>query len=157
MNSIFLQSLRERELYLNVSRGTFLDNPLIGIGAGQFIPDMIKNYSFESWQYQPVHNVFLLIINEFGIIGLALFVFFIYKILYFNKIVPRGTIHVMNGAKVNGNVIVYFKALLIVFLFVMLFDHYLWDIQQGQIIFWLTLGLLVSFAEKEINIYNNIY
>jgi hypothetical protein len=27
---------------------------------------------------------------------------------------------------------------------VSLFDHYLWDIQQGQLLFWLMLGLFSS-------------
>jgi len=35
----------------------------------------------------------------------------------------------------NTEIIGYFKAIFFGFIFVMLFDHYLWDIQQGQSFF----------------------
>jgi hypothetical protein len=75
LNSIFIQSLEERMLYLNVSRGTILANPIAGVGQGQFVIDMQKfaPKPLESWQFQPVHNVYLIIWSELGIIGLALF------------------------------------------------------------------------------------
>jgi hypothetical protein len=45
---------------------------------------------------------------------------------------------------------IVFKALLIGFFAIALFDHYLWDIQQGQIMLWLVLGFLAE-AKLENN------
>jgi hypothetical protein len=61
MYSMLFKSFDEREFYLNVSRGTFLSNPFFGIGSGQFVISMQKIAGVQQWQFQPVHNVFLLI------------------------------------------------------------------------------------------------
>ncbi len=47
------------------------------------------------------------------------------------------------------NTSIIFKAILLTFVFIMLFDHYLWDIQQGEIILWLVLGFLAGFKNLE--------
>jgi len=84
--------------------------------------------------YQPVHNVFSLIWSELGLIGLIIFVSFILTVLKTFKSIP------------NRNPIFYiktvFRGLLIAFLIMMLFDHYFWDIQQGQALFWMILALV---------------
>ncbi|MDP1883844.1 MAG: O-antigen ligase family protein, partial [Candidatus Moranbacteria bacterium] len=178
LNSLLLKSLDERLLYLNVSRGTIFDNPLIGLGAGQFVINM-QNYTNQTllgWQFQPVHNVFLLIWSELGIIGLALFIWMIYKLFHVEqfrqkeaikcstwnnsqcesykiaKNVPRLPAGRQGGTFPNQKEFkIAIQGVLIGFMFIMLFDHYLWDIQQGQIIFWLTLGLLVSSRPANID------
>ena len=161
--SLIFKSLQERTFYLNVSRGTFLLHPLIGIGAGQFIINMRDIIDIQSWQYQPVHNVFLLILNEFGIVVLFMFLYFIYKMFNSNTNVPpqykcstwnilrgtRGTLHAASAkhyAKQSASI--YFKAILVSFIFIMLFDHYFWDIQQGQILLWLLFGIIVGNNRK---------
>lgn len=53
-----------------------------------------------------------------------------------DKNVPRGT------KCDTKKIMIVFKGLLLGFLFIALFDHYLWDIQQGQIMLWITLGLV---------------
>jgi O-antigen ligase len=141
----------------------------------------MQNYipqKLEIWQFQPVHNVFLLILSELGLVGLGLFVWFLFKVFHAcppekcstparRVIVPRGTI--TGGWNIFGRVehfkchsglvpesrkilnqvqddkkIIFFKSILLAFIFIMLFDHYLWDIQQGQILLWLTFGLIVG-------------
>jgi len=129
--SVIGKSIDDRVFYLNVSRGTFLEKPILGVGLGQFVLSLEKVKDIEDWQFQPVHNVFLLILNELGVIGFVLFAWFVWEII---RIVPRGTIP-------DGN---YFKAIFLGFLFVMLIDHYFWDIQQGQIMLWLILGLIAG-------------
>jgi hypothetical protein len=54
--------------------------------------------------------------------------------------------------KINCEALIYFKSILLTFLFIMLFDHYFWDIQQGQIMIWMVMGIVVgnkSFVIKE--------
>jgi len=133
--SLLFKSLQERSFYLNVSRGTFLSHPLIGIGSGQFVINMQSIAGIQTWQYQPVHNVFLLVLNEFGIIIFFMFLYFIYKMFHVEHF-PEQTLGV------------YFKAILAAFVFIMLFDHYFWDIQQGQILLWLAFGFIVGSNKK---------
>ena len=91
INSLFFKSLDERSLYTNVSYGTILSNLLLGLGSGQFVPNM-QNYTvhnLESWQYQPVHNVLLLIWSELGIIGISLFLWWIWRLFHVKQKIPK--------------------------------------------------------------------
>jgi O-antigen ligase len=97
-----------------------------------------------NWQYQPVHNVFLLIWSELGIIGLVLFILFLWKVFRANNTVPRLPADEAGGTPV-------FKAILLGLTIIMFFDHYFWDIQQGQIILWMILGLVVGSCVKNNN------
>lgn len=208
------QSFDERLAYLNVSRGTILANPILGAGIGQFVGEMLKYSStpLEPWQFQPVHNVFLLIWSELGLIGLALFIFFLYNVFQpiNNKIVPprknlncstpaplnvscetfftgwnnlnqRGKRETYSNDKPNNitvprlsremfhaehflrdetinNILTtyhkYLQSIIIGFIFIMLWDHYNFDIQQGEAAMWIVFGLaagISSVAGKNID------
>jgi len=164
LNSVFIQSLEERMLYLNVSRGTILANPILGIGQGQFVADMQKfaPKPLESWQFQPVHNVYLIIWSELGIIGLALFLLFVYNMFQPVKsdFVPRGTksangpsvehFNSLRGAtSMEQASFKYLQAVLIGFLFLMFWDHYSWDIQQGQAALWIVFGFVTGIKGSQ--------
>jgi len=152
IGSLFLKSLNERSFYLNVSRGTFAENPFFGIGAGQFVPNLQNVRNLEMWQFQPVHNVFLLILNECGIFILFAFLFFLYKMFH----VEHYTGHAWNivlskrSAFDNLNIESLLRMVLLAFIFIMFFDHYLWDIQQGQTMLWAILGLIVASRRKQL-------
>jgi len=78
LHSLFIKSLEERGLYLNVSRGTISTHPILGVGMGEFIDNFYKTISnLPNWQYQPVHNVFLLAYSELGIFGFILLTLFL--------------------------------------------------------------------------------
>ncbi|NTW26854.1 MAG: O-antigen ligase family protein [Candidatus Moranbacteria bacterium] len=141
MDSLFITSLQERAFYVHISKEAFISHPIAGLGAGQFIIYMKGHHDLPAWQFQPVHNTFLLILNEFGIFLLLGFIYFIYKLFHVEQfmrekeIVPRGTISALS---------VYTKAILLAFIFIMFFDHYFWDIQQGQLLLWIALALIAS-------------
>jgi len=150
---------------------------LSGIGSGQFVLEM-QTYTQKTlafWEYQPVHDVFLLIWAELGIIGLFVFFWFLWQMFHpsTTENVPRGTFQeqrdrpariatqsVAGGrgtllkhmaglpaealAKEGVEQIVIFRGILLGLLFIMLFDHYLWDIQQGQILLWMILGFIAG-------------
>jgi hypothetical protein len=154
-NILVFKSLNERILYLDVSRGTILANPVLGVGVGQFVATMAKYApKLETWQFQPVHNVFLLIWSELGIVGLGLFCYWIYKIfsLILNNRgmidVDKAILHNKSYYLSNDRLLRYFKAILLGFLFIMLFDHYFWDIQQGSIMFWMILGFIAGIKRN---------
>lgn len=146
INSLILKSLNERLIYLNLSNKIIFNNPIFGIGNGQFVPEMQK-YSaiiFESWQFQPVHNVFLLIWSELGIIGLVLFIWWLWKLFR-----TPSPLQGEDKGELSGILTITLKSVLIGFIFIIaLFDHYFWDIQQGQIVFWLVAGLLVGLGHR---------
>jgi O-antigen ligase len=122
------KSVDDRLGYINVSRGTIKNNLWLGIGLGQSVVDLVGNNDLKNWQFQPVHNVFLLIIQELGLIGtmiLACLILLMFHVEHFKK----------------TETFIYFKALIISFVFVMFFDHYFWDIQQGQLMLVIVLAL----------------
>lgn len=47
----------------------------LGVGLNNFIPNLVKvsNTFVNSWELQPVHNIFLLIFSEVGLMGLSFF------------------------------------------------------------------------------------
>jgi len=61
-----------------------LKHPIFGEGLNTFIPNL-SNYQTKDgnaiWLLQPVHNIFLLVLSEIGIIGLLIFMVLIYSVL----------------------------------------------------------------------------
>lgn len=192
ISNIFLKSLNERLFYLNVSRGTILNNFFLGVGEGQSVLAMPKYAldKIEVWQYQPVHNVPLEIWSELGIIGLILFSTLIYRMFHMehlngtqrnkqnviqikNPIDPHREVPLPASGDVlatsqsknmdkDGNIIlnnnnnilsskycsICFTAILLGFGFIMLFDHYLWDIQPGSFLLWMIFGFIVGLNKR---------
>jgi hypothetical protein len=115
-----------QEVFLRLSLAAaslkvFLLNPLFGTGLGSFILSSVKIAYPESgvWFLQPVHNIFLLILSEIGVVG------FFFAIRFLGKIED--------------------KKFLIVFVFILvsgLFDHYSLTLQQNILLLGLYLGTL---------------
>jgi len=176
VDSMIRNSIEQRIIYLNVSRGTILANPVLGIGMGQFVPNMQKyTANLELWQFQPVHNVFLLIWSELGIVGLGFFTYWMYKMFHMkhktlsplqgegwdevNKVTSetndrevansdKSILQNKSNSLSSGITLRYFKAILLGFIFIMLFDHYFWDIQQGNIMLWMTMGFIAGLNKN---------
>ena len=138
-------AISDRNFYNNVSRETICENFVLGSGLGTYI-FQIDGYleknnieqELQPWQYQPAHNIYFLIASEIGIVGLLFFLLFItYVISDSIRNVSRETF--LGARKLN-----YFLfAIFISFLFIGLFDHYFWTLQQGRLIFWLILGMML--------------
>lgn len=118
------QSVSLRGLYNEAALVSIADYPILGLGMGNFVWEFRQIYSLMAgWIHQPVHNIYLLIASEIGLFGLVCFLLFLYFLL---KKKPR------------------FGLLLIAFLLIGLFDHFFWTLQQGQLLFWLVLGILTG-------------
>lgn len=125
------QSLQERNIYQNVSRETISSHPFCGIGLGQFVFNEYNKYpNLEGWQYQPVHNVYLLIFSELGFVGLILLLLLITG--HLSKIRRAGE------KKLSLTYTIYY-CIMFSFLVLSFFDHYFWDIKIGTLIFVLPL------------------
>ena len=128
-------SFTQRESLANASIAMFLKHPLFGVGANNFLVNLPTYLSQQkTLLLQPVHNIYLLSLSETGIVGFLLFltaIFLALRSVFKRKIFLAG--------------IVLFE-----FLFLGLFDHYFFTLQQGQLLTALIFGL--SFSKSKINI-----
>lgn len=123
-----IASAAERIVLMQAALDIAKVHPVLGIGSGNFIFELAKLNLFslsEIRLLQPVHNVFLLILTENGIIGLLLLVLLFWVVL--KNATTRSKIALL--------------AAILVFLSV---DHFLWTLQQGRLLLALTIGYIAS-------------
>ncbi|MBI2063717.1 MAG: O-antigen ligase family protein [Candidatus Yanofskybacteria bacterium] len=123
----------ERVFYNKIAGSVATSHPLLGVGIGQFVPSFMSELKYlPSTAYQPVHNVYLLIVSEAGFIGLGAFILFLFFIFWrFIRQADFAKLHTFS-----------FLIFTLSFLAIGLFDHFLWTSQQGSMIFWMVLALL---------------
>ncbi len=153
------QPLTERWLYVQGFFRMIIDSFWLGIGLGQSVflmQHFIERILFD-WEFQPIHNLFLLIWAEVGLVGLVLFGYIcstwnkttqIPKMFHVEQCVqkfgrnqnnvPRGTIYTVVIESI------FSRGILLYILITSLFDHYYWDIQQGQLLFWTVCAVAIS-------------
>ncbi len=127
------EAVTQRVFYNKIASSVTTTHPLLGVGVGQFVPQLMTK--LKHWPaniYQPVHNIYLLIASETGLIGLALFLLFLFFIFY----------NFIRRADFKKPYSFSFLILAFSFLLMGLFDHFLWTLQQGSLIFWMTLALI---------------
>jgi hypothetical protein len=108
-----------------------------GVGSGNFVNWlMIQDPNLPRNLYQPVHNIYLLIYSETGILGITAFILFLIFLIK-DYIV---------STKMEKLYHYSFLIMFLSFLFVGLFDHFLGTLQQGRLMFWLLLALLAAIV-----------
>ncbi len=152
----FLSPLSSRFFDLNLTDESFVQrkelvqasflmikaNPFFGVGLNNFLPNLSDFYDFHASSFftylQPVHNIYLLIAAQTGIIGFSFFVWFLWKTIL-------GIKNKELGIRGNFAIIHNSKFLILVTVLVLgLFDHYFLTLQQGQLLFSFILGLCFS-------------
>ncbi|MFH1745130.1 MAG: O-antigen ligase family protein [bacterium] len=130
-----LKSVSDRKEETKIAWNIFRDNKFFGVG--------LANYGFAVKEklgdersyadYQPVHNVYLLVLAETGLIG---FMFFIWILSYiFIKQCRRGYLQI---------------SLLVLILIMFMFDHWWWSLHFGIFLFWFVLGVIYR-GEEDYN------
>lgn len=120
------KSLNERTTSYSQSLDIIKKKPLLGSGIGNYSNNLsLTAPNNPSWYYQPVHNTFLLIWTEIGIFGLLLFTLLLFNTFKKNIKKPE--------------VIILFPILT-----TLLFDHWLWSLHFGILLFWVTLAIIKS-------------
>jgi O-antigen ligase len=116
--------------YAKAALVRFADSPILGRGWGTGPVELpaFSNFFFYSWEMQPVHNIYLLVVSDLGIIGLSIFLYFIYRVL----VGPKNI----------------WKYLFIAYLVIGLLDHYLLTLPQGIFIFFAS-ALLADVLEQK--------
>lgn len=113
--------------------------PILGVGLGNFLPILSEIQSPQVGRYflQPVHNIYLLIGSEIGILGLVFFLYFLGKTYQRLLSVLQNKTASTFALSITFTASVCLTALLIIGVF----DHYLLTLQQGQLLFSLIIGL----------------
>src|SRR3989344_3226741 len=128
------QAITERLYYNSIGGGAVSLRPWLGVGPGNFVNwFMVTQPDLPFWFYQPIHNFYLLLAAEVGLPALLAMLFFLGNLVF------------SGAAKHPG--LSFNLALLLFFLFLGLFDHFFWTTQQGQLIYWLTLGYVGGRAK----------
>ncbi|KUK67488.1 MAG: Uncharacterized protein XD87_0099 [candidate division WS6 bacterium 36_33] len=128
------RSWSERLDLVKASFKVIKQNWLLGVGGGNFVEGMegfVPRTSRGILLTQPVHNIFLLYMSEFGILGFVI----IFYVLFYEII--------KNIKKIS----IYGGLILFVILVIGLFDHYFFSLPQGLVIFFSFLFLL-SYSLK---------
>ena len=127
-----IASLSERLVLISAAIDIFAKNPLFGVGSLNFIPQLALQNLTSANQIrllQPVHNVFLLILAENGFFGLIIFAFLL--------------LFVLKKAKTKAKILLFIS--LVIFAS---FDHFLWTLNQGRLLFWLACAYIISSPKK---------
>ncbi|HVZ11235.1 MAG TPA: hypothetical protein VG941_02385 [Candidatus Paceibacterota bacterium] len=106
-----------------------------GVGIGNFVPWLMRqDIRLPLGEYQPVHNIYLLLYSEIGLIGAVIFGAFLtvlcvqwYLRTEFKKLYHLSLGLVFAGLLIAG-----------------LFDHFLLTIQTGRLLLWFMAGLIAS-------------
>lgn len=124
-------SVTRREDLASVALHQFWENPLFGSGANNFI-NHVANSSLVSGPsrfLQPVHNIFLLVLSEGGIVGLIGFLILIG--------IPIRKIFLTRKSQFKRTLLLMWSSLILLGMF----DHYFITLPQGQRLLFLTWGL----------------
>lgn len=117
------------------------DNWLSGVGAGNYTQELSRRFpDLTAYLYHPVHNVWLLIWAELGIIGLSIIII----LLIFG--------YSFLASKMKKDHLPWRYAFIAVsasLLIISLFDHYLWSLHIGVILLGFIIGLNVKAAQAQ--------
>jgi O-antigen ligase len=122
------ESIVLREKLINNSFDLINKNPIFGVGINNYINNLDSSFN-TPMLLQPVHNIFILVFVQTGIVGLSVFMF-LFLAAFKNSLKSKKRI---------------FKiGLLYSVIFIGMFDHYFLSIQQGQVMLTLILTYCIS-------------
>jgi len=107
------------------------DNWFLGTGFNNYVLTIYKKIdnNLNIWEYQPVHNVYLLILVELGILGMILYIFLFFYFLY-KSFQSSDLKKFILGLALLSIIIINF------------WDHYFYTYWSGLAITFLIMGLI---------------
>ena len=120
------KSLNEREAYFWQAKDLIQRNPLFGVGIGNYTETLNDREIIKqpAWVNQPVHNSFLLILSENGVVSLIFFVGFLVCLI------------------IKDRREVYSWAIFATLIILMMLDHWFISLPFGVSFMFLVLGLI---------------
>ena len=88
----------------------------------------------QPWLWQPVHNIYILIASELGVVGLLLFIALLFSAM------RMISIHDTHG--------MWALFLVLSQLTMGLVDHFPWDLHAGRLMFWVSFGVLMGLVAR---------
>jgi len=129
------RSVQERELYTLVGLHMLAGRPVFGIGAGTFV-EVLSGLVPPLTRLEPLHNVFLLVTAETGLLGSAALLALGAAIVW----------RVWQGRRAASTAEMTWMLVLVGMFVTGLFDHYWWTAPPGQLAFATVLGLWAATA-----------
>lgn len=128
------ESIAHRERLIRNSIAMIKDNPIFGVGLNNFLVNLpLYQKSNISFLYlQPVHNIFLLVASETGLMVFGFFVWFLFATY---RRIKKSMAHSLLFITLSCTMVLG------------MFDHYFLTLQQGQLLFSFILGLCWSFSQ----------
>ncbi len=131
----FVRDVLSRLDLIKISFLVFIKNPLVGVGLNNFYFHEVEFQKFVSPTFlQPVHNIYLLWLDQTGILGAVAGILFLKKTF---KSILFKLREDKTDKSLNSVVLLLCTSTLVIGLF----DHYLLTLQQGQLLLSLLLGL----------------
>jgi hypothetical protein len=130
-------SIEERASQYQTVQDVFWEAPLLGVGPSAYTFTLERlNPGHPVWFYQPIHNVFLLILAELGVVGGIAFFYWVYcmdMVGHTHEKKPGGMFAITAGTCL---------------LVIGLFDHYLWSLWPGLALWALACGSMVKWGSE---------
>jgi len=132
-------AVTSRVSYMEMGK-KIIEKNLLGVGLKNQVYYAYKNNIYNeanmknSWEWQPIHNLYLLIGSEVGVLGLLSFIIFI-----LGAFIKKGLLFLKKDKEEYYIILAIMSSLLIIGLF----DHFLYTIDSPALLFWLMIGLLL--------------
>lgn len=167
-------SVTYRLTYNEMALDLIKNNPL-GVGLGNQVFYSVQNQVYQKfgmdklWQWQPVHNIYLLMASEIGVLGLIAFLVFIGGLFsVIARSLPAGQAGLRRGNLIpvchshdDGNLDPRLRGkdtlcrlesvipliMLLALLAFGLVDHFLWTLEPGRLMLWVVIGIIMGTSK----------
>ncbi|MBU1953813.1 O-antigen ligase family protein [Patescibacteria group bacterium] len=139
------KSALERLEYITAGKKMFFEHPF-GVGMGNFTLIM-QNYlgvKLSPWLLQPVHNVYMLMSNEAGFLGVTALLVLL-GVTFFRLLKAS-----RSGDEDERIFTAVSITILLILALISLFDHYLLTLYGGQVFFVIYLALVSASLNKSL-------
>jgi O-antigen ligase len=128
-----VESIRLRVTFAQQAMTVIQNTRGLGTGIGNYTLGVygFVNDNWPFWYYQPVHNIYFLVLAEVGILGLGLFLAAILSLL-------RAALRQLKSLET-----LFLSLGLCSLLIIGMVDHYTWTLYFGILTFWLVIGLML--------------
>jgi len=167
-------AVTDRLSYNEIGLKMIANHPL-GVGIGNQVLHGVQNNVYQDaglrqvWQWQPIHNIYVLMASEIGIVGLLAFLGFLALIIFNSQTLIFNKSSINNRSKISADfknchpadnspkgyklsIENYISKIILAALLIFgLFDHFLWTLQPGRVMLWLVIGLVLGSLFREKN------
>lgn len=135
-----VNSIQLRLTYTDQALTLILHNWFLGQGIGNYTLALYQQISsvWPGYYYQPVHNIYLLVWAELGIVGALLFWAMVFLAVWFAFRRPL-TLERLTAFLVLAALLV-----------IGLFDHYTWTLWSGVMMFFMVIGMYIRQLRSQI-------